>query len=125
LKVLLDTHLVLWAMGGEHSRISKKGQAALGSEEFEPVVSAVTFWEVAIKRALGKLDAPEDLLPQIEGAGVDLLPVMPRHADRVASLPLHHRDPFDRILVAQAISEGLPLVSNDESLRQYEIEVIW
>jgi PIN domain nuclease of toxin-antitoxin system len=125
LKVLLDTHLVLWGMEGEHSRISKKGLAALGSEEFEPVVSAVTFWEVAIKRALGKLDAPADLLPQIEGAGVELLPVMPRHADRVASLPLHHRDPFDRILVAQAMSEGLPLVSNDESLRQYEIEVIW
>lgn len=112
-------------MEGENSRISKKGHAALGSAEFEPVVSAVTFWEVAIKRALGKLDAPADLLHQIEGAGVDLLPVMPRHADRVASLPLHHRDPFDRILVAQAMSEGLPLVSDDEALRRYEVEVIW
>ena len=125
MKVLLDTHLVLWGMGGEHSRISKKGMAALGSEEFEPIVSAAVFWEVAIKRALGKLDAPANLLPQIEEAGVELLPVMPRHADLVASLPLHHRDPFDRILVAQAISEGLPLVSDDESLRHYEVEVIW
>jgi PIN domain nuclease of toxin-antitoxin system len=125
LKVLLDTHLVLWGMEGAHSRISKKGLAALGSEEFEPIVSAVTFWEVAIKRTLGKLDAPADLLPQIEGAGVELLPVMPRHADRIASLPLHHRDPFDRILVAQAMSEGLPLVSDEEVLSRYEVEVIW
>jgi PIN domain nuclease of toxin-antitoxin system len=125
LKVLLDTHLVLWAMGGENSRISEKGMAALGSEEFEPIVSAVAFWEMAIKRALRKLDAPEDLLPQIEGAGVELLPITPRHADLVASLPPHHRDPFDRLLVAQAMSEGLPLVSSDEALRQYEVEVIW
>ncbi len=85
----------------------------------------MTIWEAAVKRRLGKFDAPGDLLGQIEGAGVELLPVMPRHADLVGSLPLHHRDPFDRILVAQAISEGLPLVSDDESLRRYEVEVIW
>jgi PIN domain nuclease of toxin-antitoxin system len=125
LKLLLDTHLILWWMGGEPSRISKKGLAALGSEGHEPVVSAVTIWEAAIKRGLGKLDAPVNLLSQIEDAGVELLPVMPRHADRVASLPPHHRDPFDRLLVAQAMSEGLPLVSHDESLRRYEVEVIW
>jgi PIN domain nuclease of toxin-antitoxin system len=125
LKLLLDTHLILWWMGGEPSRISEKGLAALGSEGMEPVVSTVTIWEVAIKRGLGKLDAPLDLLPQIEGAGVELLPVMPRHADLVASLPLHHRDPFDRILVAQAMSEGLPLVSDDQSLHDYDVEVIW
>lgn len=125
MNLLLDTHLVLWWMGGEPSRISEKGLAALGSEGVEPIVSAVTIWEAAIKRGLGKLDAPSDLLRQIEGAGVELLPVMPRHADLVASLPDHHRDPFDRLLVAQAMSEGLPLVSDDESLRRYEIEVIW
>ena len=123
--MLLDTHLVLWAMLGEMSRVSKKGLASLGSEEFEPVVSAVTIWEAAIKRGLGKLEVPADLLRQIEGSGVELLPVMPRHAELVASLPLHHRDPFDRVLVAQAMTEGLPLVSNDEWLRRYEIEVIW
>lgn len=123
--MLLDTHLVLWSMLGEMSRISEKGLAALGSGKFEPVVSAVTIWEAAIKRALGKLNVPINLLGQIEGAGVELLPVMPRHADLVATLPSHHRDPFDRLLVAQAMSEGLPLVSDDEHLRRYEVEVIW
>jgi PIN domain nuclease of toxin-antitoxin system len=123
--LLLDTHLVLWWMAGEPSKISEKALAALGSDGVKPIVSAVTIWETAIKRGLGKLDAPVDLLAQLEGAGVELLPITGRHADLVASLPLHHRDPFDRLLVAQATIEGLPLVSHDESLRDYDIEIIW
>lgn len=125
MNLLLDTHLLLWWMTGEASRISKKALAALGSDGIDPVVSAVTIWETAIKRDLGKLEAPGDLLSQLEGAGVELLPVTPRHADHVASLPLHHRDPFDRLLVAQATLEGLPLVSDDERVRRYDIEVVW
>jgi len=124
-RLLLDTHLVLWWMNGEASRISKKALAALGSDGIDPIVSAVTVWEVAIKRGLGKLEAPDDLLPQLERAGVELLPISPRHADLVASLPAHHRDPFDRLLVAQATLEGLALVSEDEAMRRYEIEVVW
>jgi PIN domain nuclease of toxin-antitoxin system len=123
--LLLDTRLVLWWMAGEASRISKKALVALGSDGVDPVVSAVTIWEAAIKRGLGKLEAPGDLLTQLEGAGVELLPIAPRHADLVASLPLHHRDPFDRLLVAQATLEGMPLVSDDKSLRRYDIEVVW
>jgi PIN domain nuclease of toxin-antitoxin system len=125
LTLLLDTHLVLWWMAGEASRISKRALAALGSEGIDPVVSAVTVWEAAIKRGLGKLEAPDDLLAQLEGAGVELLPITARHADLVASLPLHHRDPFDRLLVAQATVEGLALVTDDESIRRYDVEVIW
>lgn len=125
MRLLLDTHLVLWWMNGEASRISKKGLAALGSEGIEPIVSAVTIWEVAIKRGLGKLEAPDDLLTQLEGAGVELLPVSARHADLVASLPPHHRDPFDRLLVAQARLEGIALVSEDKAFRRYDIEIVW
>jgi PIN domain nuclease of toxin-antitoxin system len=125
LRLLLDTHLVLWWMAGEASRISKRALAALGSEGDEPIVSAVSIWEAAIKRGLGKLEAPGDLLPQLEGAGVELLPITARHADLVAALPMHHRDPFDRLLVAQAKAEGLALVTDDERLRRYEVEVLW
>jgi PIN domain nuclease of toxin-antitoxin system len=125
LRQLLDTHLVLWWMEGEVSKISERALAALGSEGLDPVVSAVTVWEVAIKRSLGKVKARAGMLDEIERAGVELLPVTARHADLVASLPLHHRDPFDRLLVAQATAENIPLVSNDESLRRYDVEVIW
>jgi PIN domain nuclease of toxin-antitoxin system len=125
LRLLLDTHLVLWWMNGEASRISKKALAALGSEGIDPIVSAVTVWEVAIKRGLGKLEAPDDLLSQLERAGVELLPISARHADLVAALPPHHRDPFDRLLVAQATLEGLALVSDDEALGRYDVEIVW
>jgi len=124
-RLLLDTHLVVWWMNGEASRISEKGLAALRSEGMEPVVSAVTIWEAAIKRGLGKLEVPDDMLTQIERAGVELLPVRARHADLVSSLPPHHGDPFDRLLVAQATVDGLPLVTDDESLQRYDVEVIW
>lgn len=125
MRQLLDTHLVLWWMEGDVSKISERALAALGSEGMEPVVSAVTVWEVAIKRSLGKVKARAGMLNEIERAGVELLPVTARHADLVASLPLHHRDPFDRLLVAQATAENIPLVTSDKSLRRYDIEVIW
>lgn len=82
-------------------------------------------WEVAIKRRLGKLEAPDDLLEQLEQAGVDLLPITARHADRVGTLPLHHRDPFDRLLIAQTEIDGLTLVSADGELRRYGVKVLW
>lgn len=91
----------------------------------EVVVSAVVIWEAAIKARLGKLEAPSDLLDQLERAGVNLLPVTPRHADRVRTLPLNHRDPFDRLLVAQVDCDGLALVTADQHLHQYGIEVVW
>src|SRR5262249_19283511 len=81
LRLLLDTHLVLWWMGGEPSKISERALAALGSEGQEPVVSAVTIWEAAIKRSMGKLKALDGMRDEIERAGVELLPVTARHAD--------------------------------------------
>jgi PIN domain nuclease of toxin-antitoxin system len=111
-------------MAGEQSRLGEEAQEAIGRRD-EVVVSAVVIWEVAIKARLGKLEAPSDLLDQLEGAGVNLLPITPRHADRVRTLPLNHRDPFDRLLVAQADCDGLALVTGDQDLHQYGIEVVW
>ena len=106
-------------------RIGEHAHAALTARDIRTVVSAVTIWEIAIKRSLGKLEAPDGLLSQLERAGVDLLPVSARHADQVTALPPHHRDPFDRLLVAQATVEGLTLVSGDEDIRRYDVEVVW
>jgi PIN domain nuclease of toxin-antitoxin system len=112
-------------MAGEHERLGKKAAKAIGAADARVLISAVVIWEVAIKRRLGKLDAPANLLEQLERAGVDLLPITPRHADRVGTLPMHHRDPFDRLLVAQADVDGLSLVTADGDLSAYGIELIW
>lgn len=112
-------------MADEKDRIGRRARAAIAGGEDRLMISAVVIWEVAIKRRLGKLDAPDDLLPRLEDAGVDLLPITARHADRVGTLPLHHQDPFDRLLVAQAELDGLTLVSADAAMRRYDIEVLW
>lgn len=112
-------------MAGERQRLGKKATAAIGARDARILVSAVVVWEVAIKRQLGKLQAPADLLERLERSGTDLLPTTARHADRVGTLPMLHRDPFDRLLVAQADLDGLSLVSADRELGDYGIDVIW
>ena len=112
-------------MAGEQSRLSEPAAKAIGARGAHVLISAVVVWEVAIKRRLGKLGAPDDLLQQLERAGVDLLPVTARHANRVGTLPMHHRDPFDRLLIAQADIDDLTLVTADSGMSDYEIDVIW
>lgn len=112
-------------MAGEQERLSKKAAAAIGAPNARILISAAVVWEVSIKRQLGKLDAPTDLLEQLERAGVDLLPITARHADRVGTLPMHHRDPFDRLLVAQADVDGLTLITADRELSAYGVELVW
>ena len=82
-------------------------------------------WEVAIKRSLGKLEAPDDLVPTLLGAGALPLPVTLEHAATVETLPWHHRDPFDRLMIAQALVEGASVVSGDDALRRYGVPVVW
>lgn len=112
-------------MAGEPERIARKARRAIETKDAPIVVSAVSVWEVAVKRRLGKLDAPSDLLAQLERAGVDLLPITARHADHVGTLPMRHRDPFDRLLIAQAATDKLTLVTGDSEIGRYEIDVLW
>jgi PIN domain nuclease of toxin-antitoxin system len=112
-------------MAGEPDRLGEKARAALTGGIDKVTISAVVIWEVAIMRRLGKLDTPSDLRERLEQAGVDLLPITARHADRVGTLPLHHRDPFDRLLIAQADLDDLALVSADGDFRRYGITVVW
>jgi len=112
-------------MAGERERLGDSAVTAIEVADAKILVSAVVVWEVAIKRRLGKLEAPGDLLERLESAGVDLLPITARHADRVGTLPMHHRDPFDRLLVAQADVDGLTIVSADSKLGDYGVKVIW
>jgi PIN domain nuclease of toxin-antitoxin system len=117
MRVLLDTHLLLWALSSP-SRLSKRARERIESSEV--FVSTASIWEISIKSAVGKLDAdPAEVLAGVEPAGFGHLPIVGAHAVRVATLPPLHRDPFDRLLVAQARMEPMILLTNDDVLGDY------
>jgi PIN domain nuclease of toxin-antitoxin system len=123
MRLLLDTHIFYWSFY-ERGRLSRKALELIAGAE-AIFVSSASLWEIAIKTRLGKIKAdPQELLEQLDASGFQELPVWSRHAILVADLPMHHTDPFDRLLIAQAISEPLHLVTADEKLRQYSELVI-
>jgi PIN domain nuclease of toxin-antitoxin system len=123
-KLLLDTHVVLWATH-DAGRVSDAARQLLGDPRHEVLLSAAVAWEIAIKRALGKLQVRAGLVSELVRDGATALPVSVAHAEAVTQLPPHHRDPFDRLLVAQARAEGAVLVSADPALRAYGVPVHW
>ena len=120
---LVDTHVALWAMVDD-PRFGPEARVALADPLADVVVSVASVWEMAIKVKIGKLRAPDDLVEALEATGVEILSINAEHALAAAALPLHHRDPFDRMLVAQATLEGHTLVSADAALRAYEIDIL-
>lgn len=127
MRVLLDTHVWLWMIAAPE-RLSKKGRSIVIAAENELVLSAASAWEIAIKFALGKLRLPEtpaSYIPRLMArTAVTPLPVHARHALHVATLPKHHRDPFDRLLVAQAQLEDLPILTADATFRRYDVKTV-
>jgi PIN domain nuclease of toxin-antitoxin system len=123
-RLLVDTHALLWWLTDDPA-LSPVARAALADPGNEPLVSAATIWEIAIKRSFGKLTAPDDLPDRIAGEGFAWLPVSPVHAWHVRDLAAHHRDPFDRLLVAQALTERLPIITADDRFDEYGVEVRW
>jgi len=123
MRLLLDTHIFLWAVAG--SSLLKPPARRLIESADEVYVSAASIWEVAIKARLGKIEAdPRELTAAIEASGFLELPVTATHAAGVAQLELHHNDPFDRLLIAQALVEPLKLVTVDEVLAKYSDVVL-
>ncbi len=122
MSLLLDTHALLWWLAGE--RLEDEAVDRVGDPDVLVVVSAATVWEIALKRALGKLRFPGDPGEEALAAGFEPLSVSFAHATRAATLPPHHRDPFDRMLVAQAQEEGLALVSRDPAFAPYDVSVL-
>jgi PIN domain nuclease of toxin-antitoxin system len=123
-RLLVDTHALLWWLTDD-AGLSDAAREALADPANEVLVSAASVWEIAIKRALGKLSAPDDLPDHIDAQGFGWLPVGPEHAWCVRDLPRHHGDPFDRLLAAQALRERMPIVSADARLRAYGVETRW
>ncbi len=123
MKLLLDTHAALWWLAGEP--VGEEAERLLTDDTNRVLLSAAVVWEIAIKRSLGKLDAPSGLVETLTSAGAAPMAITLEHAATVERLPHHHRDPFDRLLVAQATVEGAPIVSADEELRFYDVPVVW
>jgi PIN domain nuclease of toxin-antitoxin system len=124
LKLLLDTHAALWWLS-EDERFGEATAQQLTDETNQVLLSAVVVWEVAVKRSLGKLEIPENFASTLLDAGAQPLSISLDHAAAVEQLPWHHRDPFDRMLVAQASIEGAALVSHDAALRPYGVTLVW
>jgi PIN domain nuclease of toxin-antitoxin system len=122
-RFLLDTHVFLWWQMGS-SELTDDAEEAIATADLV-FVSAASAWEVAIKKALGKLRLELSFEGGVESSGFEKLAVDFVHAERAGSLPSHHRDPFDRMLVAQAQEEGLTLVTHDRRLELYDVPFLW
>ncbi|ETK33655.1 type II toxin-antitoxin system VapC family toxin [Microbispora sp. ATCC PTA-5024] len=122
MRILLDTHVVLWWLSDDPTLADET--KSMIDEEPDVFVSPATLWEVAIKQSIGKLAAPDDLVERIRDSEFRELPVRFDHAIEAGRLPLLHRDPFDRLLVAQARCEGLSLVTRDGHIPKYDVPVI-
>lgn len=126
MKVLIDTHVFLWGLGNE-AKLSQQVRALLPVADVW--ISVASLWEIIAKVQVGKLALPRPvgdyLTAKLKANGVSVLPLTLDHVRRLEELPLHHRDPFDRILIAQSLSESLPLVSADPQFGKYSVELIW
>jgi PIN domain nuclease of toxin-antitoxin system len=126
MRILIDTHVLLWGLQDE-DRLSDRVRNLLPVEDVW--ISVASLWEIIAKVQVGKLSLPtpvgEYLSEKLLGNGVSVLPLTFAHVRRLADLPLHHRDPFDRILVAQSLEEKLPLISADPLFKKYSVQLIW
>jgi PIN domain nuclease of toxin-antitoxin system len=121
-RFLLDTHVFLWWLIDD-AQLGEKCKAFIQNERNDVFVSAATIWELSIKSALGKLQAPEDMDAIVEDEGFEKLPISLYHGQLAGSLPLLHRDPFDRMLIAQAQAEGLILITADADIAAYGLRI--
>ena len=122
MRLLLDTHVLLWQLAGTRA-LAPAARHAIGSAT-ELVFSAVSFAEIGVKAAIGKLVVPGDLREQVQRTGLKVLGLTAEHGLEVAGLPVHHRDPFDRLLIAQARLEGLTIVTADGRFAAYDVALV-
>lgn len=122
---LLDTNVVVWLLLGDRQAVPHDVAEAISDPQAKVLVSAASVWEIAIKRSLGKLRIGENWRSALTHLEVDHLPVTLEHAAAVEHLPWHHRDPFDRLLLAQAKVEGATLVTSDRTLDRYDVPTWW
>lgn len=125
MRYLLDTNVVVWLLLGDREAVPRDVAEVISDPQAKVLVSAASVWEIAIKRSLGKLRIGENWRSALGHLEVDHLPVTLDHAAAVEHLPWHHRDPFDRLLLAQAQVEGATLVTSDQALDRYDVDTWW
>ena len=123
MRILLDTHILLWWLADDPA-LPTTAASVIGEADTEVIVSAASAWEISIKRAAGRLEAPEDLLDALAANEFGTIAITPDHAVTAGRLPPHHSDPFDRMVIAQAQTEGLTLVSVDRRFSQYDVDLL-
>lgn len=123
MKLLLDTHVLIWALSTPE-RIKPKVQDLLTNVDNIVLVSVASLWELQIKKSLNKISLPNDFIPQLQENGFDLLDINYKHIVTLCELPLIHRDPFDRMLIAQTIYEDLSLITSDSEIIKYDVQII-
>ena len=125
MRLLLDTHALLWALATPE-KLPATARRAIQSADNEVHASVASAWEISVKVALGRLEFDVTSLESaLAASGIELLGIELKHTARIATLPHHHRDPFDRLLVAQAIGESMTLVSRDRELAKYGVRLLW
>lgn len=122
--LLLDTHALIWALE-DSPRLSTVARRAIVDPENVVLVSVVSAWEMEIKKRLGRLDVPDDLEATVVAAGFTRRLLSFADVRRLGSLPAHHRDPFDRLLVAQALEDGVPIITTDVKIADYQVQIVW
>lgn len=126
MQVLIDTHILIWFLEG-NSLLSNQRQKILTDSQNEVFISIASLWELAVKLSIGKITLSKSLLQiiqQIDTENIEILPILPQHVLEVEKLTFHHRDPFDRIIIAQAKFDGLNLMSEDVEFSKYSVKMI-
>jgi PIN domain nuclease of toxin-antitoxin system len=128
MRVLIDTHAILWWLAGD-KRLPKTARRILEHSAHERLVSFVSLWEIAIKMSAGRLLVHDlsfsEVAAELRKHNFQFLPVRIGDLERLSSLPWHHRDPFDRLLIAQSLEEDIPLMTSDQSMKDYALQTIW
>lgn len=123
MNLILDTHIILWWMD-DNDLLPQKYRLAIEDINNICFVSAASVWEISIKSAIGKLDIPDNYLEVLLDQNFEEIPVSLKHAKKVCHLPMHHKDPFDRLLIAQAIIEDLTILSVDKIIPEYDVKIL-
>ncbi len=127
MRYLLDTHTLIWFLEND-PRLSSKSKELIEDNYNDIFVSVVSLWEINIKISIGRLSLTKslsDIIRELERLYIEILPLRNEHIVGIGKLPFHHRDPFDRMLISQSLSEILPLISKDENIQLYNADVIW